>query len=355
MGLKKNAPGCVTHNCCTPTCTCTICANVTNPCTTAAQPGGTFTVTKSGVTIGSCTPDSTGKCCVDITSTGAGTYGWTYALSGCTTQSGSEIASCNCICINSTKFCACVNVTGYVLNFYHGSVSGSPEFTITSPTLPYCYNPAHPGDGYTVQITKSGWYTNQFSTAGGSYDVQMAPLTVTGTDDNGTWTMYANLTNPLGVTTGTFYYGACAAVTGPVGPPCGGGAQLCTAATTATTYYSLVFRCGAYCSTSSPPPFGAETVSHQAQCFDSMSNPAGAFYNPASCLGGSVGTPGASTSDNLCGSDNVVLCSDASSYTCGASTLSASFVFPFSATTGIPCCQSPSPYLVVATNLTVTF
>lgn len=69
---KKTNPGCCCGSNPPP---CTICVHATDQCSPFGDiSGATFTVSQSGTTIGTCTTDGSGQCCVDVTATGSGTY-----------------------------------------------------------------------------------------------------------------------------------------------------------------------------------------------------------------------------------------------------------------------------------------
>jgi hypothetical protein len=88
--FKDLNPGCVDGGCggCS-SCTGTICVTATYY---APIPGATVTVKLGATTIGTCTTDATGKCCVSITA--AGTYTVTVSKTGFTTTSTTVSATC---------------------------------------------------------------------------------------------------------------------------------------------------------------------------------------------------------------------------------------------------------------------
>lgn len=85
----KHKPGC---QCCNASCTATICATVKG-CNSGLLSGATVTVKHGATTVGTCTTDGTGSCCVaipDPADTAANAYQVTASKTGFTTSSAAN-------------------------------------------------------------------------------------------------------------------------------------------------------------------------------------------------------------------------------------------------------------------------
>jgi hypothetical protein len=109
---SRNKAGC---RCCPTTCagTTRICATVTDGCVSPGNVyGGTLTITKAGSTIGTCTTDAAGQCCVTVTE--SGTYTATASLPGATDISTTVTVVCDVDNAVSLAFDRTTNPVGTV-------------------------------------------------------------------------------------------------------------------------------------------------------------------------------------------------------------------------------------------------
>lgn len=167
-GIFQMGGGC---GCCGGTSTCQICVTATS-CGGTAVSGATVTVTQGVTTIGTCTTDASGNCCVDVTSTGSGTYN--VAVSK-TSHSGSN-KNVSVTCPGTTNVALSIDAANTGTQF---SVAGCnypsplPGATVTFNGGTYItastgftqYIPSPPGT-YSWSIAKS-----RFNTATGSTTV----------------------------------------------------------------------------------------------------------------------------------------------------------------------------------------
>lgn len=81
------------QNCCCGANPCRICVHAEN-CSATPISGATVTISHSGTVVSTCNTNSSGNCCIDVTSIGAGSYHVDVAKSGSTTYSTNATISC---------------------------------------------------------------------------------------------------------------------------------------------------------------------------------------------------------------------------------------------------------------------
>jgi len=152
---KGNGGGC----CCTGGGTpCLICVHA-HSCPGANVSGATFTVKQGSTTIGTCTTDASGNCCVDVTSTGTGTYQVYISKTGYTGSNATISVTCpgttnvDLLIANSgaetlriLSPCGPSNLDGATLTINGGTYvsSGGGLISIVLPNGSYPYTISYP-------------------------------------------------------------------------------------------------------------------------------------------------------------------------------------------------------------------
>jgi hypothetical protein len=179
LGTKLLGCGCVTGP-------CKLCVHATDYCNGAGL-AGTFTVKRSGSTVGTCTTLSTGlstgQCCVDLP--GSATYDWTFVptLSGYVNQSGSVAVGCpTTVTLTIRMFKATfVNVTGTVIGCLNASTGANVGVPGATVTLPGFGSTTTGGSGtFTFTNVPPGTYAGTVTDALGRYLTGNFSLTLDG-------------------------------------------------------------------------------------------------------------------------------------------------------------------------------
>lgn len=175
---KLWGPGC---ECCTG-CTGTICFTVKQCDTTTSVAGATVTLSLLGVTVATGTTDSSGQCCIGITS--AATYDYTVVKTGYETKTGTVAATCTTNNVTLTYGASlCVTVTGcnsiLLANATVTVKSGGTTIgTAVTDSFGYgCVQLLASTGSYSVEISKSRFATDTSTrtiTCGSAFGVTLS-------------------------------------------------------------------------------------------------------------------------------------------------------------------------------------